>query len=423
MNPVRNPIIPAVIWFFVIFIFVFCNQLPGAMQKEIFNNTNGSQAFNNALPIPLCKAFMTAFFIAGIIWAMKIGKYDRYKEELNKQDKGENSTEIVTPSGNVFKFSSTETQIPTIEKNSVAVENGANNIIANKTVKSIGVLVTIIALVFAVATIAYMVKKESNFSKSEITTNQLPDNSKQKEIPTTVNPANTASDLFMEMAFGNSKVYRFEEIINRAGINLKIKYPKSMNYFPGDNINNIAAFSILNQDSLEFVCAVYLVKEKQKGKATTIQNLMQFMLSTMQYKYTNFKLLYDTGEVSIASLHSVYADCFFESTSVPIQQPKTLPNTDDYIKDANGTIIGRKPTPKDKVEKADVPTIDTSLTTKQICRIYDFYYKGGEGNIQFYLNSSKLNEQELQKAFNDFKPVITEMVNSIQLYKLNEDLQ
>lgn len=197
-----------------------------------------------------------------------------------------------------------------------------------------------------------------------------------------IDTSTAALKLDFELLNGRTKLFSFDDDEGFFGTKLSIKYPESMISAPGDKKRTIRKFAILDEDSSEFRCVINFQPMKirsgtiqEKKDAITKEKVRQ-NIGEMRKLLDNFEILDVVDGVFVANEPASYSEYYFENL---------------------------------KTDAAD--------RINSICRNYTFFYSGGVGSVQFYLDSRRLNREGAIEKFESYKRVINRMVNSVELYK------
>lgn len=222
----------------------------------------------------------------------------------------------------------------------------------------------------------------SNSEKSVASGLPIIQKAKQREEKSAIDTSTAALKLDYELLNGSTKLFTFDDEEDFFGTKLSIKYPVSMVSAPGDKKRTIRKFAILDEDRSEFRCVINFqpikirscsLKEKKEAlsKKSVRENIEQ-----SRSLLNKFEIIDIVEDVFVATEPASYSEYYFENL---------------------------------KTDGAD--------RINSICRNYTFFYSGGVGSVQFYLDSRRLSREGVIEKFESYKRVINRMVNSVELYK------
>lgn len=209
---------------------------------------------------------------------------------------------------------------------------------------------------------------------------------KTKYMPTQLQPnaidtSTTALKLEFDLQNGRSQIFDFKDSENFFGTNLTIKYPTRMRSVPGDKKRTIRKIAILDEDRSEFRCII------------------------------NFQPI----QIRSSSLAEKKSALSTEAMRRNINQIGAYLNKFEILDIEEGLLVATEPASYGEYYCENLKT-DGADRVNSICRMYSFFYSGGVGTVQFYLDSKKLNKPQLIQKFETYKQVINRMVNSLELY-------
>jgi hypothetical protein len=95
---------------------------------------------------------------------------------------------------------------------------------------------------------------------------------------------------------------------------------------------------------------------------------------------------------------------------------KPLLNKFEIIDIVEGVFVASEPASYSEYYYENLKT-DGADRINTMCRSYTFFYSGGVGSVQFYLDSGRLSRDGVIEKFESYKQIINRMVNSVELYK------
>jgi hypothetical protein len=223
---------------------------------------------------------------------------------------------------------------------------------------------------------------KSNTEKSVASGLPIIQKAKPTEEKCAIDTSTAALKLDYEMLNGSTKLFTFDDEEGFIGTKLSIKYPLSMVSSPGDKIRTIHKFGILDEDCSEFRCVINFQPMKlrsgsiqEKKDALSIEN-ERINLEQLKPLLNKFEVLDVVDGVFVANQPACYSEYYFENL---------------------------------KTDGAD--------RFNSVCRKYTFFYSGGVGSVQFFLDSRRLSREGVIEKFESYKRFINRMVNSVELYK------
>jgi len=207
-------------------------------------------------------------------------------------------------------------------------------------------------------------------------------NSEPSEEKRAIDTSTTALKLTYEFLNGSTKLFSFDDEEKFFGTKLSLKYPVSMVSAPGDKKRTIRKFAILDEDRSEFRCVI---------------NFQPLKIRSNSFQEKRNAL---SKESEIRSL----------------EQMKPLLNKFEIIDIVEGVFVASEPASYSEYYFENLKT-DDSDRINSMCRSYTFFYEGGIGSVQFYLDSRRLSREGVIEKFESYKRIINRMVNSFELYK------
>jgi hypothetical protein len=196
-----------------------------------------------------------------------------------------------------------------------------------------------------------------------------------------IDTSSLALKLEFEILNGITETFVFHDDERFFGTKLSIKYPKSLINSPGDKMRTIRKFGNLDEDGSEFRCVInFQPINEYKGlanqkKILLIEEIVKQQINQLQSLVNNFETRDIVNGVLVATEPASYIEYYFENLKT----------------DRNDKI-------------------------NSMSRTYFFIYNGGVGSVSFFLDSRKLSKDKVINKFEQYKRVISRMVNSLDLY-------
>lgn len=232
--------------------------------------------------------------------------------------------------------------------------------------------------------IGYVTFNYLNSNSEKSVANGLPiiQKAKPTEEKSAIDTSTAALKLDYELLNGSTKLFTFDDEEDFFGTKLSIKYPVSMVSAPGDKKRTIRKFAILDEDRSEFRCVI------------------------------NFQPI----KIRSSSFQEKRDALSKESERRSLEQMKPLLNKFEIIDIVEGVFVASEPASYSEYYYENLKTDDADRINS-MCRSYTFFYVGGVGSVQFYLDSRRLSREGVIKKFESYKRIINRMVNSVELYK------
>jgi hypothetical protein len=197
-----------------------------------------------------------------------------------------------------------------------------------------------------------------------------------KKIEINIDTSTIYGKLDHDFLSGNFSVFKFDDKNNFFKTNIKVNYSNRMLYAPGDKKRTIVKFGIMDGKE-QFRCIINFqptntreLTSDEKKQLLSTESVTEILNSLKEY-YGKVDILDITENITVANQFSTSYEYYLVS------------NLGGY--------------------------------NYHIARQYSFYYKGGNGGIQFYMDSNNDSEEFLVNKFRKYNSVINRITNSLEI--------
>jgi hypothetical protein len=197
-----------------------------------------------------------------------------------------------------------------------------------------------------------------------------------KKIEINIDTSTIYGKLDHDFLSGNFSVFKFDDKNNFFKTNIKVNYSNRMLYAPGDKKRTIVKFGIMDGKE-QFRCIINFqptntreLTSDEKKQLLSMESVTEILNSLKEY-YGKVDILDITENITVANQFSTSYEYYLVS------------NLGGY--------------------------------NYHIARQYSFYYKGGNGGIQFYMDSNNDSEEFLVNKFRKYNSVINRITNSLEI--------